>query len=64
MILMRKANRRFAGFLFLFVSWPVVAWDQRGRSDPESLGFSSERLQWLHQKHRARVLWNTFHHAK
>src|ERR1051326_8204811 len=49
MIPMCKVGRCFVGVLFLFILCPVVAWDQGGRSDPEALGFSSERLHWLHE---------------
>ena len=41
--------------LALFVSAAVLAFTQSSHTKPESLGFSSERLGWLHQAMRRPV---------
>ena len=44
----RTCHYRALALLALLVSAPVFAWAQATQPKPESLGFSSERLGWLH----------------
>ena len=50
-----KANRHLYAAFAIYAFSPIFAWAQPSPPSPESLGFSSERLRWLHENMQREV---------